>query len=107
MKKIILLLGVILCLFTSCKPMEKYEYECTINYTLNGTPYEDTTKIVIDNTCIPVYVCGNGELLISAAPSTYYYGKIIYKGHLKVEVQDFNYKLIRTFKASKITGKEL
>ena len=96
MKRLLLLFGLILCMCSSCSPLTKHEYECTITYTIENTTYTGTINMSAPDGYTPVYICKKGELLIGAAPETQY-----------VSVQYFDYKTIRTYKVSRFDGREL
>ena len=92
---------------SSCSPLTRNEYECTITYTIENTPYTDTVNLITPQNNTPVYVCGDNKLIICAIPGSEYFSKLVYIGSHKVSVQSFDYKLIRKLKISNLTGKEL
>ena len=106
MKKIIVLFVSILCL-CSCT-MEKTVYEYTISYTIEGTSFTETHTIDMPAVYVPSYRLGNGALqIIGSCGMSSMTHTTIYKGSLNVKVTNFDYKVIRTYKASKWDGHEL
>lgn len=99
-----------MCSVPACTPIDESVYECTITYTVNGnTISEKIENVVLPDIYTPAYSCGDGKIkLIGSGPGNYQmpYSDII-TTHQKVTVQDFEYKLIRTYKASRWDGREL
>lgn len=107
MKKFLLLFGLIAC-FCACGPLDRCEYLCTIDYSIDGIPHTEDVTLHTGDLCIPAYICGNQELKITAVPTSYWHdGYIVYKGSLPITVERFNYKLVREYKVSSLSGKEI
>ena len=107
MKKLLILLVSFLCIY-SCTPVNKTVYEYTITYTIAGTQITEVHSIDMSSNFVPSYRLDQNSLKIigtyGISSMTY---TTIYKGSLNVKVTDFDYKTIRTFKASKWDGHEI
>jgi hypothetical protein len=107
MKKLLLLLGLLLCI-SSCTPIDETVYEYTISYTIEGKQITETHRLNMPSTYVPSYRLDQNSLKIigtyGISSLTY---TTIYQGSLNVKVTDFDYKTIRTFKASKWDGHEI
>lgn len=110
------MIGLFCLLFisVSCGNVDRVEYECTITYTLGGCSFTETHKADMPVEYIPGYSCGknrDGEnkiRLIGSGRGDYQiYYTDIYKGIQPVSVESFNYKIIRTYKASRWNGHEI
>lgn len=106
MKKLILLFGLLFCL-CSCT-MDMTVYECNISYTINGSPVTETFQLDMSSSCVPSYRLDQKSLTIigSSGSSSLIY-KTIYRGSLDVKVKEFDYKIVRSYKASQLDGHEL
>ena len=94
----------------SCKGRETSLYECTITYTINGIPVTETfDDVELSSDYVPAYSCGGGRiLLIGAGTGSYQYPYCeIINTSQELAVQDFDYKLIRSYRASRWTGREI
>jgi hypothetical protein len=107
MKKLLILLVSFLCIY-SCTPVNKTVYEYTITYTIASTQITEVHSIDMPSNFVPSYRLDQNSLTIigsygtSSMPYT-----TIYKGSLDVKVIDFDYKVIRTYKESQWTGREI
>lgn len=107
MKKLLIIFGILLCI-SSCTPIDKTVYEYTITYTIAGTQITEVHSVDMPSQFVPSYRLDQNSLKIigsygtSSTPYT-----TIYQGSLNVKVTDFNYKTIRTFKASRWNGHEI
>ena len=107
MKKFLVLLGLIMCI-CSCSPINRCEYLCTITYNIDGISHTEEIKIAASDVCTPAYVHSVDIVRITAYPSNYWHEDyVVYRGSLPIKVEDFEYKLLREFKVSPISGKEL
>ena len=114
MKKIIayaivelLIVGSFFCL-TSCGSYTEKEYRCEIAYTIGGVEYSDVVTIKAPDGYVPVYAEGNGSIIIDIFPNgNPFIRTVVYNGKQDVRVNDFNYTLVRTYKASRWNGKEI
>ena len=105
--KVTMLLIPIL-LLTSCGPLYRCEYMCTITYNLDGISHTQSVTMETDKGVTPTYVYTGNELKIVTIPYSQYYNNIIiYKGVLPVTIENFNYEHIRTYRASWWDGREL
>lgn len=106
MKKLIVLFCLLLYL-CSCT-MDKTVYECNISYTINGNPVTETFQLNMASSYVPSYRLDQKSLTIigSSGSSSLTY-KTIYRGSLDVKVTEFDYKIVRSYKASKWDGHEL
>jgi hypothetical protein len=107
MKKLLLLLGLLLCI-SSCAPIDQTVYEYTITYTIAGTEITEVHSIDMPSNFVPSYRLDQNSLKIigsygtSSMPYT-----TIYKGSLTVKVTNFEYKVVRNYKASGWNGHEI
>lgn len=109
MKKIIALLGLLVC-FCSCGPVEYTTYEYKISYSIQGLPIiTETHQVDMPHSYYPAYKCGNGVIQIIGTDNSSYAltYKTIYKGDLNVKVTDFDYNIVRHYKASSFSGREI
>ena len=107
MKKLLLLLGLLLCM-CSCAPFYKTVYEYTISYTIEGKQITETHRVDMPSSYVPSYRLDQNSLkIIGSYGTTSMPYTTIYQGSLNVKVTDFDYKTIRTFKASKWDGHEI
>lgn len=107
MKKLLILLVSFLCIY-SCEPIDRTVYEYTITYTITGTEITEVHSIDMPSVYVPSYRLAKGSLEVIGSAgfeSTPYI--TVYKGSLDVKVTDFNYKVIRTYKESQWTGREI
>lgn len=107
MKKLLILLVSFLCIY-SCEPIDRTVYEYTITYTITGTEITEVHSIDMPSVYVPSYRLSKGSLEIIGSAgfeSTPYI--TVYKGSLDVKVIDFDYKVIRTYKESQWTGREI
>lgn len=83
-------------------------YECNISYTINSSPVTETFQLDMSSSCVPSYRLDQKSLTIigSSGSSSLIY-KTIYCGSLDVKVKEFDYKIVRSYKASKWDGHEL
>ena len=97
-------------ILVACTPIDESVYECTITYTVDGNVItEKIENVVLPDVDTPAYSCGDGKInLVGFGPGNYQilYSNIITTNQ-KVTVQDFDYKLIRKYKASRWDGHEL
>lgn len=107
MKKLLILFSILLCM-CSCIPIDESVYEYTISYTIEGKQITETHRLNMPSIYVPSYRLDQNTLKIigSYGTSSRSY-TTIYQGSLNVKVTDFNYKEIRTFKASKWDGHEI
>ena len=107
MKKLLLLLGLLLCM-CSCTPINKTVYEYTITYTIAGTEITEVHSIDMPSNFVPSYRLDQNYLKIigSYGVSAMPYATI-YKGSLNVKVINFDYKTIRNYKAYGLDGHEI
>ena len=107
MKKILLLI-LSLALFSSCGSYTENEYRCEIAYAIGGVEYSDVVTIKAPDGYVPVYAEGNGSIVIDIFPNgNPFIRTVVYNGKQDVRVSDFNYTLVRTYKASRWNGKEI
>jgi len=107
MKKLLILLVSFLCIY-SCAPTDKTVYEYTITYTITGTEITEVHRVSMPSHFVPSYRLDQNSLKIigSYGQSSMSYATI-YKGSLNVKVINFDYKTIRTYKASWWDGHEI
>lgn len=110
MKKIIVLISIIVCLcFCACTPINTSVYNCTITYTLGDNQYTETIMMDVPSMYVPAYSCGNKKIKVLGVGSDDYQFsyKTVYSGELPIAVQSFDYTLVRTYRASRLNGREL
>ena len=107
MKKLLILLVSFLCIY-SCTPTDQTVYEYTITYTITGTEITEVHRVSMPSHFVPSYRLDQNSLKIigSYGQSSMSYATI-YKGSLNVKVINFDYKPIRTYKASWWDGHEI
>ena len=104
MKKILFLILLLLCT-CSCRSLTRYVYECTVVYSLNDTSFTMKDTLTMDESCVPAYVLSGSELTITGVPTgIYHQERVVYKGSLKIKVEDFQYTLLKIYTVSPITG---
>lgn len=83
-------------------------YECNISYTINGNPVTETFQLDMASSRVPSYRLDQKSLtIIGASGNSSLTYKTIYRGSLYVKVTEFDYKIVRSYKASKWDGHEL
>ena len=107
MKKLLILLGLLICVWSCTNDYTVYDY--TITYTIEGgSPITEQHRIELPSRFTPAYVLGNGSLTVigsyGMSSGTY---TTIYKGSLTVKVLNFEYKKVRDYKASGWDGHEI
>lgn len=105
-------LFIVLLLACSCSPLNRSDYQCTIAYTLDGVSHTQTVTLTdVPSRNVPAYMYDGKKLKIIVVPDTeysaYFCDTIIYQGTLPVKVDSFDYRLVRNYKVSQLTGKEL
>lgn len=92
----------------ACTPLTRCEYSCTVKYELDGSPKTETVVLKMANACTPTTVLNGDGLMIVGYPSSYWHERAtIYRGSLPVKNVDFEYHLIRKYKASNWDGHEI
>ena len=92
----------------SCTPINTTVYEYTITYTIAGTEITEVHSVDMPSNFVPSYRLDQNSLKIigsygtSSMPYT-----TIYKGSLTVKVTNFEYKVVRNYKASGWDGHEI
>lgn len=106
MKKLLILLVSFLCIYSCTTDATVYEY--TITYTIAGTEITEVHSIHMPSNFVPSYRLDQNSLKIigSYGQSSMTY-TTIYKGSLNVKVINFEYKIIRNYKASWWDGHEI
>lgn len=113
MKKFILLIGLLLCMCSCTVEVDANIYHVEMTYRIdNGDPKTESFDIVFKDMYYPVYSYTTGlqyNLLyvsgktVSGLESEK--SHLIYKGPLRVDVVEFNYKVIKKVKVSALTGR--
>lgn len=112
MKKIVLLVSILFCL-CSCEPYTCNSYEITISYYIDGNgPKTEVVIMDFPESYKPAYVYDGETLRIFGIFAKSICvdqkdQKIIYQGSLNIEVESFDYKLIREYKTSQWNGREI
>lgn len=108
MKKLFLLVGFLLYICSCSCSIDETVYEYSISYTIEGNPVSETHKVDMPSVYVPSYVSRPGciQIIGSYGMNSMTYATI-YKGTLDVKVTNFDYKVIRSYKASKWDGHEL
>ena len=108
MKKFIIILAVMLCA-SACAPHDMGLYTCDLKYSLDGHEFTlNVPELRMSDYCRPVAAIQEDGLVISAYPSQFWHESVIvYRGSLPVKVEDFEYHLVRKYKASWWSGREL
>jgi len=112
MKKVFLIIATLFCI-CSCTTIDN-DYQATIVYSINGgEAVTETIDIRLPDGYTPNYIYqeedGDKNLYIRGVCGSYLSltRQIVYSGRLKIDVISFNYKLIRSYKASKFDGHEI
>ncbi len=112
MKKIVLLVSILFCI-CSCEPYTSNSYEITISYYIDGNgPKTEVVIMDCPESYKPAYLYDGETLRIFGISGESIYvhqkdQKIIYQGSLSIEVESFDYKLIRAYKTSQWNGREI
>lgn len=109
MKKIVLLIGILLCL-CSCGSHSESRYEITIVYSIDGSePKTEVVYMDFPSDTKPAYVYDGETLKVFGIHGqiTSFDRKIIYSGSLDIEVKSFDYKVVREYRASNWDGHEI
>lgn len=94
--------------FTACTPLTRCEYSCTVKYSIDGTSHTETVTLKMADACTPTAILNGDGLMIVGYPSTYWQERsTIYRGSLPVKLEDFEYHLVRKYKASNWDGHEI
>ena len=112
MKKFILLVGLLLCLCSCTVDTNLWHIEIT--YRIDGSEPKTTAfEMAFQSGYVPVYVyqCHyeDNELYVhgeSRSMDSARY-RVIYKGPLRIDVVDFKYEPVRSYKSSIFTGREV
>lgn len=95
-------------LFSGCTPLVRCEYECRIVYSLDGSVKTQTFNLRMSDVSVPTYVQSNEGLVVSGYPSNFWHETAtVYRGSLPIKVEDFEYNLVRKYKASNWDGHEI
>ena len=112
MKKIILLVGILFGL-VSCNPYMRSEYAISIEYTIDGgdSRIEKVENIKMDmpTSCTPIYSYDGQTLMVFGRQPGHESFKrhVVYSGALPVKVSSFDWKRVKTYRASRWDGHEL
>ena len=112
MKKIILLIGILFGL-VACNPYMRSEYVISIEYTIDGGDSKiervENIKMDMPTSYTPIYSYDGQTLMIFGAKTGYASceRQIVYSGSLPVKVSSFEWKRVKTYRASRWDGHEL
>lgn len=112
MKRLLLII-ISAAAIASCGSIDETEYEYTIGYSVGGSEYSYTGSIELPRQYTPTYICGMDynysgyRITVFGGGSGYSYGpQNVYSGKMPCHVESFDYKAVRNFKVSRISGKE-
>ena len=113
MKKFILLIGLLLCMCSCTFEVDANIYHVEMTYRIdNGDPKTESFDIAFKDMYCPIYSYSTGPqynlLYISGKSVSGFESEknhLVYKGPLRIDVVDFNYKVIKKVKASALTGR--
>lgn len=107
LKWFILFIGFLL---SSCGTQIEKEYKVTIEYRINNSyNVSETFPIYLEKSYTPAYSYNGYRLAvygICGGMISYDY-IIVYQGGLPIKVLNFDYRVVRTYKASKFDGHEV
>jgi len=112
MKKIILLVGILFSL-VACNPYMRSEYVIDIGYTIDGgdAKIERIESIEMDmpTSYTPIYSYDGQTLMVFGRQpgSESFERHVVYSGTLPIKVSSFEWKRVKTYRASRWDGHEL
>ena len=112
MKKILSILISVLAL-AACGSMPQTDYRYTIGYTIGDAEYTYENTISLPGDYVPIYVLKNDSrehsIIVRGVDAgvTYLFVDIVYEGGIPCSVNSFDYTPIRTYRVSRLDGKEL
>ncbi len=112
MKKIILLVGILFGL-VACNPYMRSEYVISIEYTIDGGDSKiervESIKMDMPTSYTPIYSYDGQTLMVLGRQPGYesFERHIVYSGSLPIKVSSFDWKRVKTYRASRWDGHEL
>lgn len=107
LKWFVLFIGFLLC---SCGTQTEKEYKITIDYCIdNSYNVSETFPMYLEKSYTPAYSYNGHKLYVYGirGGTTSFDHIIIYQGDLPIKILNFDYKVVRTYEASRFDGHEI